>query len=195
MKPALSAIAQIRSLLADVGDRLLRAGQLYVAEVDRDPSFRDIMRAEFPTMTGAFLRDLELVGRGALCSRALELGLACGSKLKRLPISEQERLLSEGVEIWTGKDTRTVPITECGPAIMAQIFGKDHVRDPSEQAAWHEEQSARRRQEATDRRELTTADGTRVIYKIEKSRKRVRIIHPPCVLTARDLAKIMAELS
>jgi hypothetical protein len=191
----LSSIEEIRALLRDVGDRLLRAGQLYAKEIDINPDFRQLMRDEFPTLTGAFLRDLEFVGRGSLDAQALELGLSCGSKLRRLPLSEQRDLIQNGVEIWTGKDTRTVPLSECGPALLAQVIAKDRVRTPSEQAAWHEEQNAKRRDELAGTHEKKLADGTTLVYKLDKAKRRLRIIHPPCFISAKELSVFLAELT
>jgi hypothetical protein len=153
------------------------------------------MRSEFPTLTGAFLRDLELVGRGSLDAQVLELGLACGSKLRRLPLSEQRELIKNGVEVWTGADTRTIPLSECGPALLSQAIAKDRVRTPSEQAAWHEEQNAMRRKELAETHEKKLTDGTTLVYRLDRAKRRLKIIHPPCFISAKELSVFLAELS
>lgn len=44
--------------------------------------------------------------------------------------------------------------------LYAREVDKDRVRSPSEQAAWHEEQAAKRRKEVLETYERKLADGT-----------------------------------
>ncbi len=190
----LSAIDQIRSHLRTAGEAIYHASVLYVAELDKDPGFSLIMRENFPTLTSAFLRDLESVGRGQLDRRVLELGLSCGTRLKSLPLSQQRQVLEKGLTVWTGADTRVIPLADCGPRVLLQCLSKDHVRTPEEQAAWHEEQSARHRQDAANTKTKALKDGNLLVYRVDVAKKRVRILRPPCYLTAKELSDILDDL-
>lgn len=191
-------ISELRACLAVAGNALARAASIYVAGIDGPEGgsqFRDECRREFPGVTAAFFRDLELVGRGAIDQRILDMGLSCGSKLKRVPLSQQRELIEKGVEVWTGNDSRIIPLAECGPRVIDQCIAVDHVRSPSEQAAWHEEVNAQRRADVAAFREVTTSGGVKVGYRIDRAKKRVKILYPPCFLTAKELLVMLEQIS
>lgn len=195
MKPAIaSSIEQIRDLLGKVGGMLAKAAEIYVKELSSDPSFRQTMIGEFPGMTASFLSDLEAVGRGLIEPRILEMGLSCGSRLKRLPLSQQRQLIEKGVEVWTGDDSRVIPLADCGPRVLMQCIAKDHIRSVSEQAAWHEEENAKRRADAAATQKTELSDGNALSYRVDRAKKRVKILYPPCTLTAKELRRLLDEL-
>ena len=189
----LTAIDQMREYLKQAGAALLKAGQLYALEIDKDVAFRDKMRMNFPGITAAFLNDLESVGRGLLEPRIIEMGLSCGNRLRRLPVSQQKQLLDKGVSVWVGGDTRIIPLTECGPAVLMQCLAKDHVRSVEEQAAWHEEQNAKLRQEQDSIKRRKSQAGDDIVYRIDRKKRTLKILHA-CTLTAKDLSAILEEI-
>ncbi len=189
-----TAVSSIRDHLQTAGKALLAAGQEYVRQIDSDPDFREMLQSALP-LTSAFLADLESVGRGHLDSRVIELGLTCGSALKRLPLSEQQSAIEKGIEVWTGTgEPRVLPLAECGSHILRQCIGPSSIRTPSEQSAWNEEINAKLRQKREETKARTLANGSTLHYRVDRKKKVLHVLYPPCRLGAKELRAILKEI-
>lgn len=83
--------------------------KLYVQALDQDvDAARKFMRER--GISEAFLDLFESVGRGRIHPRLLVMPCPANVRLQRMPLAEQDRLLTAGVEVvqWTGNESKVV---------------------------------------------------------------------------------------
>lgn len=187
------ALSMIETYLANVANNLRAIAELYVARCDASKTFHDKFRARFPRVTATFIAGLERVGRGVMTPDLLLTGADQQQIVSVLPISVQERIIANGVEIVTTTGTKTLPISALPPSLLVQAIDQKSktVRTVEEQQAW----IAYRAQE----REAVLAPKKMRLESKKEVRFRVlgsmlEIIDAPVVLTESDVRALLAEM-
>lgn len=161
-----------------------KAGTLLVEIIEQDglPLAQIAEQADLPLDV---LAQLEKIGRNQLVPQLLLAEYPAARKLERLPMSEQERLMIEPVEVLVMKegkpDTLRVPVRHLNGAQVRQVFASNHVRTLSEQRQWIEGQQPQQVAVKVD-----------VPYVI--TRKGSVIFNQACELSAKELLRIAAQL-
>ncbi len=184
---------RIAGLLQSAATNIEEAAKLYVEGIDGSPEFHDSFRQRFPRLNGAFIANLERVGRGILDSRLLMSGASACDILARLPPAQQSRILEDGVDVWVGEsDTRHMRVEEMPASLIRQVVSRSgHILSPSEQAAQMEGKRSVYR-ESMLRRKTMDVRGKEVPYEVVNGC--VKIIHAPCILKAKDLRFLLSEV-
>lgn len=161
------------------------AGQLLVAIIEEDGlSLGDI--AEKADLPIDVLAQLEKIGRNQLVPQLLLAEYPAARKLERLPMSEQERLMIEPVEVMVMKsgkpDTLCVQVRHLTPSQVRQVFAANHIRSASEQRQWIESQTP------------TQSAPVKAECPYILTRKGSVIFQQSCEMTAKELLRIAAQL-
>lgn len=177
-----SRIAELQQAIFTGVEAWKKAGHLLVEIIENDGlSLADI--AEQADLPIDVLSQLEKIGRNQLVPQLLLAEYPAARKLERLPMSEQERLMREPVEMMVMKDGKpdTLMVTVrhlTGPQVR-QVFASNHVRGLSEQRQWIESQRP--------------GAPVRVDVPYVLTRKSV-IFNQACEMTAKELLRIAAQL-
>lgn len=131
------------------------------------------------------LAQLEKIGRNQLVPQLLLAEYPAARKLERLPMSEQERLMIEPVEVMIIKDgkpdTLHVAVRHLTGSQVRQVFAANHVRTLAEQRQWIESQKPEQQTVKVESPYIITRKGS-VIFS------------QGCEMTAKELLRIAAQL-
>jgi hypothetical protein len=170
--------------MKDLANHVVDLAQDYVFSLDARPELRkDLLDAGVPR---DFLRRLEKVGRGVMSRRLVLESGRWVEKVARLPLSEQEEALNDGVDVLCedGMDHRRISVCELSPKQMQQVFGDDGLRTLAEQRTWMEEQEQ-------DRVRCAPMKLPELVWKVRGNRV---VIGSPCELTRQQMLMILAEM-
>jgi len=135
-----SKIEEFGKVITQIGAGLERAGQLIVEIVDGHPQGKKLLLERYPQLAPSTLSQLESVGR-----RQMHPSLALTAnpglmRLRNLPYSDQERYLSEPLEVLVEADddcdVLLVKVTDLSAEQAKQVFAADHVRGHGAQRAY-----------------------------------------------------------
>ncbi len=164
-----------------------KAGELLVEMLDENPHAYDYILAACPTMNAAILGKLEAIGRKTLHPQLLLTSGPGVSRMEKLPISMQERLLTEPVPLVVmtdnGPDILLVKAKDMSPDQVRQVFDRDRIRTEGEQRTILAEQMSRKA--------VSKNTPKSVPWRI-KGRK-VEILEP-VTLTDSELFQILAQI-
>ena len=131
------------------------------------------------------LAQLEKIGRNQLVPQLLLAEYPAARKLERLPMSEQERLMIEPMEVMIMKDgkpdTLHVAVRHLTGSQVRQVFAANHVRTLAEQRQWIESQKPEQQTVKVESPYIITRKGS-VIFS------------QGCEMTAKELLRIAAQL-
>lgn len=131
------------------------------------------------------LAQLEKIGRNQLVPQLLLAEYPAARKLERLPMSEQERLMIQPVEVMIMKDgkpdTLHVAVRHLTGSQVRQVFAANHVRTLAEQRQWIESQKPEQQTVKVESPYIITRKGS-VIFS------------QGCEMTAKELLRIAAQL-
>lgn len=128
------SIERFRALLTAGLNNIREACEIYVQEIDATPDRKADFIAGCPEVPPGAWAAFEMVGRNAMDYRLLWGGGKAQAKLRRLPKSDQQRLLDSGVEIAVGKsDKRVVPVELLEKDDIEIVFSGNRVRTVDEQ--------------------------------------------------------------
>jgi hypothetical protein len=177
-----SAIKEFGSLFLKGFECLLKACQLYVQTIDKDPDSVYGFQEAYPDIPSSAWRRFEAVGRGSLHVKLLTNLTVGAKKLERCSFIEQSKYIENPVDVLlTDGDVLKVDIHNLQPSQVKQVFAKDHVRSKSEQKAYIES--------IKSNRSLDTIRKARVQpYEIVKG----KLIVGDLSFTRSDLIKILA---
>lgn len=177
-------IAELQQAIFTGVEAWKKAGELLVGIIEKDglALWEISEKADVPLDV---LAQLEKIGRNQLVPQLLLAEYPAARKMGQLPMSEQERLMLEPVEVMVMKegqpDTLRVPVRHLTGAQVRQVFASNHVRTLSEQRQWIESQRPVS--------ELVKVDVPYVL-----TRKGSVIFHQGCEMTAKELLRIAAQL-
>ena len=170
--------------VASISANVSKVAKVYVDGIDRDPSFKEYLVSELPSIQASFWRSLEKVGRNQLDGRILNGAVPFGNKLRLLPISEQKSAIENHIELLVGSgDKLLVKIDAITSDQAEQIFARDHIRSLEEQRAWVESKRAQVKYSAK-------CDAPPV----ELDKKRKELIIGNVRITASELADYLRKL-
>lgn len=128
------SIEQFRQLLTAGLNSIREACEIYVKEIDAAPDRKADFVSGCPEVPPGAWAAFEMVGRNAMDYRLLWGGGKAQAKLRRLPKSDQQRLLDSGVEVAIGKsDKRIVPVELLDKSDIDIVFSGNRVRTVDEQ--------------------------------------------------------------
>jgi hypothetical protein len=177
-------LAEIKNALTAGCLEFVRAGELIVEALEEGGlSLAGISDAiDIPIDV---LSQLEKIGRHQLSPQLLLAEYPAARKLERLPMSEQERVMIEPIEVLVLRDGQTdtllVNVQHMTPAQTRQVFAANHIRGLSEQRQWLESQ-------------VKTGDTVKIETPYVLTRKSTVIFHQGCEMTAKELLRIAAQL-
>lgn len=118
----------------------IKAGEILVELVEDDPHVYDYIIQECPTLNAGILGRFEQMGRKILHPQLLLSASPGFNKLRRLPISMQERYITEPVPIIVhtgeGTDVLLVKAKDMTKEQADQVFAPGRIRTEGEQKAW-----------------------------------------------------------
>lgn len=179
-----SRIAELQQAIFTGVEAWKKAGHLVVEIIEKDGlALAEIAdQSELPLDA---LSQLEKIGRNQLVPQLLLAEYPAARKMGQLPMSEQERLMLEPVEVMVMKegvpDTLRVPVRHLTGQQVRQVFASNHVRTLSEQRQWIESQRPSNEPVKVDVPYILTRKGS-VIF------------HQGCEMTAKELLRIAAQL-
>lgn len=185
IQPTQGRIAELQQAIFTGVEAWKKAGQLLVEIIEQDGlALGEI--AEKADLPLDVLAQLEKIGRNQLVPQLLLSEYPAARKLERLPMSEQERLMLEPVEVMVMKegqpDTLRVPVRHLTGAQVKQVFASNHVRTLSEQRQWIESQRPQ------------GGEPVKMDMPYVLTRKGSVIFHQGCEMTAKELLRIAAQL-
>lgn len=179
------AIQEFQALVSQGIEAWLKAGQIVAAQIDEDPAWLDKCSTRTRLSSETILA-FDQIGRRKLHPRLMVSDAPGVVALRRLPYSVQEKHIAEPVELLVSSDgkweTLLVDVHNLTRLQAKQVFDKDKVRSSAAQRAWIEGETLKRTvPEVPDQ----------CPYRIVK---RTLVIQEPCQLTARDLARLLADM-
>lgn len=185
IQQAQGRIAELQQAIFTGVEAWKKAGQLLVEIIENDGlALADI--AEQADLPIDVLSQLEKIGRNQLVPQLLLAEYPAARKLERLPMSEQERLMLEPVEVMVMKDgapdTLCVPVRHLSGTQVRQVFASNHVRGLSEQRQWIESQRPQ------------AGEPVKMSVPYTLTRKGSVIFNQGCEMTAKELLRIAAQL-
>jgi hypothetical protein len=145
--------------------------------------------ANHELITAAVLGEFERVGRKQVLPKLLAARFPAAACVKRLPLSEQQRLMDEGVEVVVihGKsvDYMKINVRDLTTKQAKQVFRDTEVRSNGAQRAWLEEQSSQKESK-------TIRTGQHLSWAIKHGKV---IFREACELTRQELAVILTQLA
>lgn len=185
IRQAQGRIAELQQAIFTGVEAWKKAGQLLVEIIENDGlALADI--AEQADLPIDVLSQLEKIGRNQLVPQLLLAEYPAARKLERLPMSEQERLMLEPVEVMVMKDgapdTLCVPVRHLSGTQVRQVFATNHVRSLSEQRQWIESQRPQ------------AGEPVKMAVPYTLTRKGSVIFNQGCEMTAKELLRIAAQL-
>lgn len=174
-------VAAIRSGM----ESWLKAGEIVVQMMDEDGLTVEEIVENCPGVSDGVVRQFERIGRRMVLPELLPATYAAASRLRCLPYGDQQRLLSDGVELLTdGGDKLRVHVANLTKLQCKQVFDGEVVRDIAGQKAWIE----------SEKTQLALRD----IPKLETSYviRKGRVYFAAGVsVDAQDLLRIVGELT
>jgi hypothetical protein len=129
----------LRSMYNDLLENASKFAGYYISNVRNRPYLDEKVKSLLVEIPSAVWYDLDQIGRGLLNKRLLFGYANVKSFLRRLPPTEQERCVSEPIEVVvktaTGWDTLRVDVKSMNTDQCRQVFSKDHIRSIPEQRA------------------------------------------------------------
>lgn len=136
-------IDELRSLLDDIRHKLTQAAAIVVSLLDAEGMTKDDIAAQSGMRPG-FIDLLERVGRAQLDEKLVFAESPGEIAARRLPLSDQRLLLTQGAEIYAPEgDRRLIPLADLTPLQAQQLvegrgrFGR--LRSLAAQRSWIEE--------------------------------------------------------
>lgn len=179
-----SRIEQLQHAIFTGIESWRHAGALLVSILEED-GLSLAMISERSDLPLDVLAQLEKIGRNQLVPQLLLAEYPAARKLERLPMSEQERLMIEPVEVMIMKDgkpdTLHVAVRHLTGSQVRQVFAANHVRTLAEQRQWIESQKPEQQTVKVESPYIITRKGS-VIFS------------QGCEMTAKELLRIAAQL-
>lgn len=155
IKDSLSDIKRSIELIAQEFGAIIKSTGSEAAAIDA-------IHAEIPAVGLAFWKNIAMVARGDLHPLVLSSGASAVKFLSKLPISEQQRALTEGVPVAVGRnDHRLVPAHLLTTHEIAMATDGSRIRSIAEQQEYfrkEEEKAEKRRKQYLDSIMVKRAD-------------------------------------
>ena len=136
-------LSQIKDLFHQGVQAWVKAGELIVEVIDEEGNSLEEIN-ETLEMPLDVLATLEKIGRKQVNPQLLLSDYPAARPLERLPMSEQERLMIEPVDVLLQNGTTTdvlkVSVQHMTREQVKQVFARNYVRPIHEQRAWLEGQ-------------------------------------------------------
>lgn len=135
-------LSQCKSLITSGITAIKEAGNLIVSLMDDDKlTTEQIVEAFGVGGNRTLILSLEKIGRSELRPELLFSPMAAATPMRRLPFSEQSRLIENGyVELLVINDGKTdilnAPLTSLNSLQIKQVFGVGYVRSVEDQRVW-----------------------------------------------------------
>lgn len=162
---------------------LVEACKFAVAALERDPGFIDKVCDLNPDITDEAVRRCIAIGMGSLHPDLCFSEAPGVRRLRRLPMSVQEKYVKAPVEVLLSSgDTLMIDVRNLTPSQASQAFASDHPRSVAEQRAWLEDQAIKLAapKPASDMPWRITGKGL--------------VILEPCQFTRKEVARILADM-
>lgn len=174
-------VAAIRSGM----ESWLRAGEIVVQMMDEGGmSIEEIVDA-CPGVSFGVVQQFERIGRRMVLPELLPATYAAAKFMRALPYADQQRLLTDGVELMTESgDTLRVHVASLTALQCRQVFDGEMVRGIAGQRAWVESEKTKAALRDIPRMEAT--------YTIRKGK--VYFAAGACV-DAQEMLRIVSELT
>lgn len=181
-----SKLSQIKDLFHQGVQAWVKAGEIIVEVIDDEGlSLEEINDTlEMPLDV---LATLEKIGRKQVNPQLLLSDYPAARSLERLPMSEQERLMIEPVDVLlqTGgtTDMIKVQVQHMTREQVKQVFARNYIRPIHEQRAWIEGQ----------RKVVPSITQQDMPYEVNQRRHTV-LFRTGCEVTRAELARLVAQL-
>lgn len=132
----LLTVQDLQAALQRIAGDLTNLAQNFVRTIDAKPEFmRECSNAG---VDAHFLWRLERMGRGQLHRELLFNAKPAADRLITLPLSEQTRALTDGVDVldWDEQTIRRIPVNDLDQKQCKQVFQKGTIRSIAEQRTW-----------------------------------------------------------
>jgi len=172
-------------------DAWTKAGEAVVQLLDEQGmTLEEIaMCANHELITASVLGEFERVGRKQVLPKLLAARFPAAGSVKRLPLSEQQRVMEEGVYIVVmhGKsaDELKVNVRDLTSTQAKQVFRDTEIRSVGAQRAWLEEQRSQKESK-------TIRTGQHLSWCVKHGKV---IFREACELTRQELAVILTQLA
>ena len=165
----------------------IQAGEILVAMVEDDPHVYDYIIQKCPTLNAGILGRFEQMGRKNLHPQLLLSASPGFDKLRKLPMSMQERYINEPIPIIVhtdgGTDVLLVEAKNMTKEQANQVFAPGRVRTEGEQKAWLMQQRSNAARPAGTNLPAWTVKGGKVVF------------NQGATLSAGELATIITQLT
>lgn len=136
-------LQELREALTRGRDAFLMAGQIVMEALSEGGLSLDELHQETEIPLDV-LAQLERIGRGQLNPQLLLSDFPAARAMERLPMSEQNRILMEPVDLFVIKEGKPdhlkVPVATLTAKQARQVFSRNYVRPLHEQKNWLEGQ-------------------------------------------------------
>ena len=185
MKVATNNVVQFEKLMCGGVEMIVKACNLYVADIDAHPESKQAY-IDTGKWNPRVLASFEDIGRGETDIRLMLNGGKNTNYIKKLPISDQKRIMDGGnVELLTCTgDSLMIDPKTCTSEQAKQIFDGKSIRTPSDQRAYIEA-------EERGWEQLERTNNLVERYRVRGSKV---IVGAACELTKGDLLAMLAEI-
>jgi hypothetical protein len=177
------SIESFISLATQGVESLVKAGEMLVRILEEDPSAAEVIREKAPHITEGMLSLFVRIGQHSLRPELLFNSCPAYKRLRYLPMPVQDAMLKNGrvALLGPGGDILQVRITDLTPRQTAQVFSNTGIRSKDEQSAYLRHCSFSAPVPPEIEQPFTTSKGRCVI-------------NTPCILTRRDILRILNEI-
>jgi len=178
-----SYVSEFKRLWISGMEKLLQACKLYVNAIDLDKKAKQAFKEAMPKINNCAWSRIESVGRNQMHYLLLVDSSPAASKLRKLPYSEQQKVIEVGCEVLTDTgDKLKVKSENLTVDMVKQVFANDHVRDIGAQRAFRESKKIANK---------IKSETPQSIYKVNGAKLEV---YTPCTFTRQQLLNILQDM-
>lgn len=138
-KPVINKVDEFGDLLKKGMEYIKKACEVYVQAITEDPNLLEEFKTKYPEVSMSAWADIEAVGRGTLSQGLLFKASSGYNRLKKLPLSLQQKYINGTVELLIeGGESLKVKVEALTTDQARQVFSRTHVRTLGEQRAYLE---------------------------------------------------------
>jgi hypothetical protein len=145
-----SAVEEFKQAMSQGLSKIYEACKIYVSEIQKGNKVQ--FQKSLPEIPEQAWIKFELIGRGQLHQRLLYGGGAAQSAVSVLPMSQQEDVINNGVELLlTNGETLNVSVENLTRLQIKQVFNSGNIRSIAAQRAWLESEKTHKSHPAINR--------------------------------------------
>lgn len=181
-------IAYVNETLAPSLMNIGKITQMITADVEADRNNMHLYLDNCPMLDNVMMARMLLMGKGVIRQELMFVSVGIFKTLAKYPVTIQEKLLNEGIDMVDGDTFFRMPLQEMKPKDIKQAFSAEGVRTPAQQKAYLAEKAFRNDYS----NEMPCEGSLRIIVKNSKAYAE---INKHVILSESQLKKLLKDMS